>query len=412
MNSNMRQTRPADSRVSERGAALITALLVSTLLLIVGGALILTTSVAQGLAIDATSEIQAYYAAEAGVNTALNVLRGNVESAPAGTRATFLNAAADPDLSTWLTYDGTMDGVSVVQVDDAPIMGFTLDVQDADPANTPVGKQPSRLIIHSTGYGPKGSKKTMEVVVSRFIFDFSPNATVLTIGGNDGNAMTNFQIGESEAKEYSGYDLSHPTDYIPVFGTTHANDLTKVGTVVAASKPDTVSGTNPITQFSNSELPYWLRSADSSRAFLTEMQARAQTNGRYFTTSPAEMGTAANPKVTFVDGDATLVEGAGLLIVTGKLTSDGNVGFKGVILVLGQGEFDRSGTGNSDLLGAIVVAKFARTWPSSENNVAHPFLTPIFSVSGGGTGLTQYSTDAIDKALAANGLRTLGVREY
>jgi len=410
MNSKPTQIRAFDRKPNERGAALITSLLVSFLLLIVGGALILTTSIAQGLAIDATSEIQAYYAAESGVNNALNILRGNVASNPAGTNATFRNAADNPALSNWLTYDGTIDGVSVVQVDDAPVLGFTLNV--IDPDGTPAGKQPNRLIIQSTGYGPKGSKKQMELVVSRFIFDFSPNSTILTIGGNNGNAMTNFQIGDSEAKEYSGYDLFHPTEYIPVFGVTHANDFNQVGTVVAASKPDTVTGTDPITQFSNSQLPYWLQSADSARAFVTEMKARAETNHRYFTSSPLEMGTDANPKVTFVDGDATLVEGAGLLIVTGKLISDGNVGFKGVILVLGQGEFDRSGTGNSDLLGAIVVAKFARTWPSSENNQPHPFLTPIFSVSGGGTGLTQYSTEAIDKALAANGLRTLGVREY
>jgi len=410
MNPKLTQTHAVDARANERGAALITSLLVSTLLLIIGGALILTTSIAQGLAIDATSEMQAYYASEAGVNAALNVLRGNMESSPAGTRATFRNAADDPDFSTWLTYNSTIDGVSVVQTDDAPAMGFTLSVTDPD--NTPAPKQPNRLIIHSTGYGPKGSKKQMEVVVSRFIFDFSPNSTILTVGGGNGTAMTNFQIGESEAKKYSGYDQSNPTSSIPVFGTTHVNDFNRVTTVVEASKPNTVSATSKITMFVNSQLPYWLQSADSARTFVNTMQERAETNHRYFTGNPPDMGTAANPKYTFVNGDATLQEGAGLLIVTGKLISQGNVGFKGVILVLGQGEFDRSGTGNSDLLGAIVVAKFARTWPSSENSNPHPFLTPIFSVSGGGTGLTAYSTDDIDKALAANGLRTMGVREY
>src|SRR4030095_4429016 len=121
MDQKLFKTQNYNGKANERGAALITALLVSTLLLIVGGALILTTNVAQGLAIDATSEIQAYYAAEAGVNSALNVLRGNVASDPVGTKATFLNAA-NSNLSTWLTYNGTIDGVSVVQVDDAPLM--------------------------------------------------------------------------------------------------------------------------------------------------------------------------------------------------------------------------------------------------------------------------------------------------
>ena len=125
-----------DLRENERGAALITSLLVSTLLLIVGGALIMTTNIAQGLAIDSTSELQAYYSAEAGVNAALNVLRGNVDS---GTKATFRNAADNATLTNWLTYGTTISGVNVVSVNDAPAMGFTLDVTDPDAATTPAG---------------------------------------------------------------------------------------------------------------------------------------------------------------------------------------------------------------------------------------------------------------------------------
>lgn len=400
-----------DLRKNERGAALITSLLVSTLLLIIGGALILTTNIAQGLAIDSTSELQAYYSAEAGVNAALNILRGNVASNPAGTNATFRNAANDSNLNNWLTYDATVDGVNVVSVSDAPAMGFTLDVTDPD--NTPVGKQPSRLLIHATGYGPKGSRKQMEVMVSRFIFDFSPLAMILVVGNENGvDTMGGFAIGDSEAKDYSGYDQVNLTRSLPVFGVTHGNDFNQVTTVIADSKPETVSGVDKVSQFGDDQLPYWLQSADDARSFLNTMQSRAESTSRYFTSSPADMGSATNPKFTFVNGDATLVEGAGLLVVTGKLTSDGNVGFKGIVLVLGEGVFDRSGTGNSDLLGAIVVAKFDRTWPSSENNQPHPFLTPVFSVSGGGTGLTAYDSDQVDKALASNGLRSLGVREY
>src|SRR5256885_13031632 len=82
-----------DHRSSERGAALITVLLVATLLLAAGGALLLTTSMATTLAVDSSAEGQAYYSAEAGVNSTLNVLRGAVPSNPAGTPATFRNAA-------------------------------------------------------------------------------------------------------------------------------------------------------------------------------------------------------------------------------------------------------------------------------------------------------------------------------
>src|SRR6185436_18566546 len=84
----------------ERGAALITALLLSTLLLAAGGTLILTTALTGTNAVDSTSEMQAYYAAEAGVARTLNVLRGNVQSNPAGTKATFRNVVSSPTLWT------------------------------------------------------------------------------------------------------------------------------------------------------------------------------------------------------------------------------------------------------------------------------------------------------------------------
>src|SRR6476646_10673048 len=70
------------SNSSEQGAALITALMVAALVLAAGGALILTTGMSTTTAVDATAEMQAYYGAEAGLQQALNALRGNV--APSG----------------------------------------------------------------------------------------------------------------------------------------------------------------------------------------------------------------------------------------------------------------------------------------------------------------------------------------
>ena len=87
-------------RHNERGAALITAVLLSMLLLAAAGTLILTTAMSGVTAMDSVAEMQAYYAAEAGVSRTLEVLRGNVISNPAGTRATFHNVACTRTLWT------------------------------------------------------------------------------------------------------------------------------------------------------------------------------------------------------------------------------------------------------------------------------------------------------------------------
>jgi hypothetical protein len=113
---------------TQRGAALITMLLVS--LLVLAGALMLlvATTTSATNAISSTDEIQAYYAAEAGLQEALNILRGNVAPHPNdGTKINFKNAinvgtsnnpsSGVAQLSRWLVYDypttGTPDRVTL-----------------------------------------------------------------------------------------------------------------------------------------------------------------------------------------------------------------------------------------------------------------------------------------------------------
>src|SRR6185295_20253374 len=67
---------------SERGAALITVLLISVPLLMAGGGLIMITSMGVSNTADAAAETKAYYAAEAGAQEILGVLRGNVAPSP------------------------------------------------------------------------------------------------------------------------------------------------------------------------------------------------------------------------------------------------------------------------------------------------------------------------------------------
>src|SRR5437588_1378018 len=116
-------------RRSERGAALITMLLVSIPLLMAGGALITITAMSLANNADTSAETKAYYATEAGAQSVLNVLRGNVAPNPlsgvaANNSITFRNAVtvsisnvatdtAVPRLSRWLSYNATYDRVTL-----------------------------------------------------------------------------------------------------------------------------------------------------------------------------------------------------------------------------------------------------------------------------------------------------------
>ncbi|HWS53275.1 MAG TPA: hypothetical protein VN228_04085 [Pyrinomonadaceae bacterium] len=392
------------ARRGERGAALVTTLMLSTLLLLAGGALIVKTAGSVGVAYDATSEMQAYYAAEAGLQATLNVMRGNDENA-AGDLATFRNAVDlnGGNLGAWLAYNGN----NVV-----PVGPYGYRIQVTDPDATPAGTEPSRLRITSTGFGLRGSVRRLELLLDRSTFTFTANSTLLMRGAEDCSDMPDFSIGQSNAKKYNGNDGAGVKASLPVFGTTCGGNHTQASDTVTGSKPDTVTAAaEKVANIDHDDLMPWLQDADDARAMLLELAAMAESNDRYFTGNPSDFGSAAEPKFTFVDGDADLKDGAGLLVVTGTLSMSGNANFNGIILVLGDGEMTRNGGGNGDILGAVVVAKFARTWPPEENDQEHPFLAPTFQTNGGGNSNVQYHSTHVANALNSLGIRVAGVQE-
>jgi hypothetical protein len=410
------------NRHGEKGAALIISILIATLLLAVAGTVILTSGMSATTSIDATAESQAYYGAESGLEASLNVLRGHVQpNGIAGTtRMGFRNAvdtaksnrASDSStvarMSAWLNYDNDW------RVRPAGAnYSYTVVVMDPDDPNGTIRNanaayRPKRIQVQSTGYGPKGSVKRMEMIVQKTTFDFEPDAMLLTRGADSGAPLT-MDIGSSNAKNYSGQDNVPGGTNLPTFGVTSAvdqaiaNDAITKGATVADVKTQLVA---------IADLPSWLQTADAARSFLNDMQIVARSMGRYYTSFSGVAGTNASPAFTYVNGNATLDGGAGLMIVTGNLVMNGNPSFNGVILVLGEGTINREGGGNGNVLGSIYVARFARSWPASENGLPHPFLAPTFHTDGGGTSNLRYDSDWVQKAKDALGDIVRDVREY
>lgn len=412
------------TKKGERGSALLTVLFISTLLLAAGGALILVTGTASRTAIDATAEMQAYYSAEAGLQASLNVLRGNVAPNAAmlpGTKINFRNAltlttsnlitdtSTTPRLSGWLNYNYTPTGATrpdrvALTAGYEPMTGLAYSVEVIDPDSIPIASgPPERLLLRVTGYGPKGAIKRLELVAKRSNFDYSPPCMLCARSSDGGTPMT-FTIGESNAKVYTGHDASS-TAILPTFGATSDADVTIEG---SSDGKETVIDPKAAI-IGTSSLPAWLQTAELARSFLydpvTGQKALAIEQNRYFTSFDGMAGTVDNPMLTFVDGDCILDGGAGLLIVTGKLDMKGNPSFKGLILVLGEGVVERDGGGEGEILGAMVVARFASTGNG-------PFLAPSFTTNGGGTSSMTYDSDAVRQALNTAGPRVLGVHEY
>ena len=296
----------------------------------------------------------------------------------------------------------------------------SLTVSDSGSASIPVTispPEPPRVRVTVTGYGPAGAKKQMRMLVSKFAFDFSPNAAV-TIRGADpissGNVMTSFSVGSSHPYGYSGYDNSGGAP-LPAFVVTNDLDKALVDAFITGQITGSPSAAKKATL---SELPAFLQTAQGARDALNVLRVQAQSafwplgttgaaNDRYFPagTTPSTFGSVSNPLITFVDGNCALPPGggAGLLVVTGVLDMTGSADFKGVVLVLGSGQVLRNGGGSDSTLGAIALASFGPTGN---------FLPPSFDSNGTGASQLDYDSKWLEKALASAGPSVRGVSEY
>ena len=275
--------------------------------------------------------------------------------------------------------------------------------------NTPmavsvVAPQPNRLTAQITGYGPRAAQKQMQMLLSRFAFDMSPVSTI-TLRSADNGDLADFNAGSSSVYNYSGYDNAGGWN-LPAIGVTSTPDFVHISTMGLPAGQIVGSPTN-VQQVAVPDLPAFLQTADNARAFVIQMRAQAQALGRYFNpaTPPSSFGTTSAPVMTFMDGDCVLppAGGAGLLVVTGSLTLDGNAPYRGLVLVLGGGQLIREGGGNGASLGSLLIARF--------NNTGN-FLAPTFDSNGTGTSSIQYDSGWVRRAMAVPGPRVMAVGEF
>jgi hypothetical protein len=436
------------NKSSERGAALITVLMISVLLLTAGGALILSTSLAGTSTVDAAAEMQAYYGAEAGIQATLNVMRGNVLPSPLfvanppGTvapenridftkalKASTSNLAGEPAgsptrLSRWLTYNyptsGTTDRVGISSSYN-PFGGIAYSVVVSDPDNTPLATQiPLRILVQSTGYGPRGARKQLSMLLSANVLDIDVPAALVLRGHDNASTPVNIDLGNSSTKTYSGVDkagfVTPPKPALAISG----HDVTTVQAAYAAKPGSVIDPKFNVLDLPNDPAPagttkvptpWFLQTADNARTFLVQAEAMANSCAAPGTPTCVKRGVvlsslngATPSQFTIVKGDCTLDGGSGLLIVTGTLYFNGpGPNFNGLILVLGTGKVSKTGGGNRNIYGGIMVARFGATGG---------FLEPTFEYLGGaGSSNLQYDSTADRNSVVMAGTKVLGVIE-
>ena len=201
-------------RENEKGAAMVMVLLISLLLLTASVGLLMESSMNTQNVSDATAEQQAYNAAESGLQSTINVLRGNSEYQKAGSDTinfrkavtpSISNAANDTSvaarLSRWMTYDYSSDGSGIKdRIKLGSGTDYTYNVAVTDPDDT------GQIIAFRTRgeiYDPvsKAWKLLDQDFNQKYTIGVAPNTVELTYkrvytSGNlnvsGGSANTNF----------------------------------------------------------------------------------------------------------------------------------------------------------------------------------------------------------------------------
>jgi hypothetical protein len=278
------------------------------------------------------------------------------------------------------------------------------------------------MIVESTGYGPRGARKTLSMMLYANGLNIEVPAALVLRGHDSGTTNLTIDLGNSNAKTYSGVDNAGLQPQKPALAV-NGHDVLTVQAAYAA-KPGTVSDPKLNALDTPDEAvpagtvkvatPWFLKTADNARAFLAQAEALANScaapgspcskRGVIVNFLNGTAGTPAAPQFTIVKGDCHLDGGAGLLIVNGTLYFHGpGPNFNGLILVLGEGRLLKQGGGNRDIFGAVMIARFGATGG---------FLDPTFDYeNGGGSSNLQFDSRNILDAVVMPGAVVLGVAE-
>jgi hypothetical protein len=370
---------------------------------------------------------QAYFLAEAGIEAGRQALYDTNGDGPFDDdldSAAGANASLDFDPETVRPVsaeDGTVSGFTGYD-DDQPLLdvtalgdGWYAAFLTNDPANTggegSATDDNNRVMISAVGVGRDGSLAVVQAIVepaSPFPGDLP---ALITIFG----PLPTFSDSTKKTKKklFQGDDCSGsgiPGFSVPVLGligtpaeTVVENSLSPYTTYTSGGMTghwtvvDMTDPMDPGIVASSLGLidPQWIN-CQTLRGMADEVRDVADvicTEGVSCTLPPSGPG-----RVIFAEGDFNLdskMSGAGMLWVTGRLTMSGAADWNGIIMVVGEGQFVRSGVGKGAISGATVVADIAgpdNTYGTEDDcsGTSDGFHPAVYDESGGGKGPTVY----------------------
>ncbi len=414
---------------SQRGMALITALMLLAFLTVVGGALLSSTTVDLKIADNYKTNAQLLFLTEAGLDAARETLRVS-----ANDLTTDMVAAAGTDT----TLSASMDLATLLATDDQPLLpssnslrttGQTLDNGSGqtigayhvfmrnDPAEGQTATTDANDVVTLVSIGTIGNA-TLTIAADVKKGTFPPIPAALTLNGGIGL----FDAANSNLFRVDGFDSAGSGNNENAIGVISAGDDTTVTGAIPANRVSNYTGdggATPDVEDVSTDLSTSLETVSGLEDIVSSISDSATdtyTPGFGSSTSIGDIGSASDYRVVVVNGDATFGPGTGygILLVRGVLTLSGNFNWNGLVLAIGQGEMHWNGGGNGEVQGGVFIAKTRDTATMSEPlgalRTTRGDIIADFN-GGGGAGII-YNTSTIASANNTFPYDPIAVWEY
>jgi Tfp pilus assembly protein PilX len=337
----------------EGGVVLVTVLLVTFLLLLKGLAFLTMSATENAIAHNGVNRTRAFEIAEGGLSHARRYLTAvvavtNLDPLLAGTSGNPVPLAVLQDLAL-VSGEGTYS-VSVANNTTA-YQGIP-----ADP--DPEHDTDNRIWVTAAGTFRNATQTVRALVEVNPLL--APPAAIATFDNANAGEPVQFDF-KGDAFEITGLDIPPPastaTCGIPAdkigIAVSSANSYNQLDGEIKAVQKDNISGISG--DKSIAEVP-WLDLATLQR-LKKDLVSQATVTWSGFTTIHSDIGTPTGPVIAHTTDSLDLQgggKGYGILIVEGSLRMRGTFTWEGLILVVGQGEFEIAA--GASVYGSVLVA--------------------------------------------------------
>jgi len=367
---------------NERGFAMVTAIFVMAMLIGVTAAALRMGQLDIVTTRNYRSASQCLFAAEAGVAHAVGIinqagvvnLQNDVYNVWTGHQAPF---AANPQPMAQMA--GYFYSVSIAM--------------DAYHAGDPAPGPANRGVLTATGTGSDNSWRRVVARIVKSGVPAAPPGAIYLATDNPTNGTfqgNNFGINGNDVNYSNG--LAGPQPAVPGITTRTEANAQETRDSLSDQQKDNVQGLGFVPGSPNTPSVSATQGMSTAQInqMITDLLALPHdtVNGSHLNGNNT-FGTPASPKITYLPGDGTGVtfgngnsSGAGILIVENALTINGNLNFKGLIIVRGT-------TQVTDVTGSATI--FGSIW------------TTDFNLTVGGHADIQYSSEALGLAGQSGG---------